>query len=210
MLTHLQDFHGTIDAGKVPRRNIKAVRKIQINMGQDFTPETINKKSSAVAGLCKWLIYTLAYYDQTTKQELAQPVESKPEVDPVENLKNCLQKKDITELKAMKNPPALVRLTMEVICVLLQVEPVKSEDGRVDYWPSSKALLAEMRFFEMVCSLRDRVAESALDAAAPYMAREEFTPDSVKRCSAACEGLCKWAHHVYQLHGRTPARSVNP
>jgi hypothetical protein len=210
MLTHLQGFQSMIDTGKVPRRNIKAVRKIQINMGQDFTPQAVKKKSTAAAGLCTWLIYTLAYYDQVEalKPEV-EPVDEQVPALPEAGPAACLCKADITEMKSMHAPPAGVKLAIEVICVLLQVQPVKLDDGRVDYWPSSKALLADACFFQKLRSLGDNVAESALDAAAPYMAREDFTPDSMKRNSAACSGLCEWAHHVYQLHGRTAARSVS-
>lgn len=43
---------------------------------------------------------------------------------------NTLSKADITEMRAMKNPPQPVKRTMEAVCQLLGVKPKKVRAGR--------------------------------------------------------------------------------
>lgn len=62
--------------------------------------------------------------------------------------------KDITVVKTMNNPPILVRLVMEALCVMKGIKPERVPDpsgsGKKieDYWPPSKRLLGEMKFLE--------------------------------------------------------------
>jgi len=111
-----------------------------------------------------------------------------------------LSKGDIQEIKSLAKPPRGVQLTMEVICILLQVPPNILRDGSTDYWGPSKGLLADLGFFDRVQALVDYVPLSALDAAAPYMSLEEFKPEAIKQVAVSCEGLCIWAREVYKYH----------
>jgi dynein heavy chain len=51
---------------------------------------------------------------------------------------NTLSSKDITEIKAMKSPPAPVKLVLQTVCILKSIKPgrVKDESGKMveDYW----------------------------------------------------------------------------
>jgi len=204
VVQRLKDFQAAVDAGMVPRRNFWKARKIHINLGKALTPDVMKKKSVAAGGLCSWLIYALAYYDQTAPKEVAprSPTLDTPSL-PVGTPMDCLSKCDITELKCLIKPPAGVKLTMEVICVLMQVEPVTVQlenETVADYWATSKALLADVNFMQRIIALRDHVSESALDAAAPYMSRDDFNPEPVGKTSLACKGLCKYAREVYKHH----------
>ena len=49
----LNDYKALIDNMKVPPRNFKAIQHILAD--PEFTPEILNRKSSAAAGLCDWL-----------------------------------------------------------------------------------------------------------------------------------------------------------
>jgi len=111
-----------------------------------------------------------------------------------------LSKADITEIKALSNPPVAVKLTMEVICILLEVPPIKLRDGVLNYWEPSKQLLSQPNFLTQVATLRHHVSAKALNAVAPYICHESFTPEVVKKSSLAAAGLCKWAREVYKYH----------
>jgi hypothetical protein len=107
---------------------------------------------------------------------------------------------DIAEIKCFATPPRGVVLTMEVICILLQVPPKILKNGALNYWEPAKTLLSQADFLAKVCELGDFVPASALDAAAPYMSLDEFTPERVGGSSLACRGLCVWAREVYKYH----------
>ena len=68
-----------------------------------------------------------------------------------------LSKNDIGELKALRNPPKAVKLLMEAVCILMNVEPVKikSKDGLGfvrDYWlaATGKHVLGNQRLLEIL------------------------------------------------------------
>lgn len=47
---------------------------------------------------------------------------------------NTLTKADITEVKSMKSPPAVVKVVMEAVCHMLGVKPKKVRAGRNNCW----------------------------------------------------------------------------
>lgn len=57
---------------------------------------------------------------------------------------DTLTKSDITEVKAMKNPPNAVKLVMEAVCQMLSIKPNKVNDPANpsrkinDYWGPSQ------------------------------------------------------------------------
>lgn len=60
-----------------------------------------------------------------------------------------------TQVKAMKKPPAAVKLVMEAVCIMMGVKPdkIKNPDGGTkkidDYWgPAQKNLLGDSRFLQ--------------------------------------------------------------
>ncbi|KMQ95743.1 dynein heavy chain axonemal [Lasius niger] len=104
---------------------------------------------------------------------------------------DTLKPADITIVKAMKSPPAGVRLVMEAVCVLKGVKPERVQDptGQMidDYWPASIKLLGDMKFLENLKNFdKDNIPPA-------------FQPEAIKKVSTACEGLCKWvrAMEVY-------------
>lgn len=60
-LDELKSFKALIDEGSVPEINWKEIRPfLQL---EHFTPEIIEKRNSAAAGLCSWVINIVNYYD---------------------------------------------------------------------------------------------------------------------------------------------------
>ena len=64
---------------------------------------------------------------------------------------DTLSPKDISEIKAMKNPPAPVKLVLTAVCVMKGIEPIRvNVDGRMqnDYWPSIVKMVSDMKFLD--------------------------------------------------------------
>lgn len=57
----LQDFKGAVDDGSVPEVNIREVRPF-LDL-EHFKVEVIEKRNSAAAGLCSWVLNIVQYYD---------------------------------------------------------------------------------------------------------------------------------------------------
>ncbi|GAB1862505.1 Dynein heavy chain 3, axonemal [Camponotus japonicus] len=119
---------------------------------------------------------------------------------------DTLKPADITIVKAMKSPPAGVRLVMEAVCVLKGVKPDRVQDpitGQMidDYWPASIKLLGDMKFLENLKNFdKDNIPPAYMKRIRErFINDRSFQPEAIKKVSTACEGLCKWvrAMEVY-------------
>lgn len=112
---------------------------------------------------------------------------------------NTLTKSDITEVKAMKNPPAVVKTVMEAVCLMLYIKPKRINDPNNpakkidDYWGPSQALLGDAQFLPKLQEYdKDNIPPAIVEKIRPYVEMPEFTPENVKKASKAAYGLCCW------------------
>jgi dynein heavy chain len=112
---------------------------------------------------------------------------------------NTLTKGDVTEVKAMKSPPAGVKLVMEAVCIMRSVKSVKIKDpaGGIkkidDYWGPAQGLLAESTFLADLQNYdKDNIDPAIIKQIRPYVANEGFEPEVIKKASKAAYGLCCW------------------
>lgn len=110
---------------------------------------------------------------------------------------DTLSSKEISEIKAMKNPPAPVRIVLTAVCVLRGYKPVrvKDESGKMvdDYWPSANKMISEMGFLQALQSFdKDNIPPALVKKIGTYTVQEDFQPDRVERVSRAAWGLCMW------------------
>lgn len=61
LMAVLQEFKGAVDDGSVPEVNIREVRPF-LDL-EHFKVEVIEKRNSAAAGLCSWVLNIVQYYD---------------------------------------------------------------------------------------------------------------------------------------------------
>ncbi|GFR44543.1 hypothetical protein Agub_g5814 [Astrephomene gubernaculifera] len=112
---------------------------------------------------------------------------------------DTLTKADITEVKAMKNPPKAVKLVMEAVCQMLSIKPNKVNDPANparkinDYWGPSQGLLADTKFLDTLRAYdKDNIPQPIIVAVRPYLEMDDFDPNVVRKASAAAYGLCCW------------------
>lgn len=99
----------------------------------------------------------------------------------------------------MKNPPSVVKLVMEAVCIMLQEKPDRKPDpttGKMveDYWGVSLKLLSDLKFLEKLKAYNiDAIPASSMKKIRDtYIPNKDFDPKIVRNASTACEGLCKW------------------
>mmetsp|Transcript_2448 Transcript_2448/g.5714 ORF Transcript_2448/g.5714 Transcript_2448/m.5714 type:complete len:822 (+) Transcript_2448:28-2493(+) len=117
--------------------------------------------------------------------------EADPELVLATDALRKLSKADIAKAKDSADPPRGMLLTLEAVCALLEVKPS---------WAESVKLLEDDAFVERLVNLRICVKQSALEAVSPYIAAEDFTPDSVAEGGSVCTCLCRWVRAVYKYH----------
>ena len=114
---------------------------------------------------------------------------------------DTLKSSDITEVKAMKTPPAGVVLTMSAVCIMMGVKSEKIKDPNdptkkvTDFWgPSKKHLLGDSKFLSHLKVYdKDNIDPKIMKKIRKtYIDDPGFQPNIVKKASVAAMGLCQW------------------
>lgn len=98
----------------------------------------------------------------------------------------------------MKNPPGVVKLVMEAVCIMLGEKPDRRPDGtgRIteDFWGPSLKLLGDLKFLDRLRNYNiDHIPGPTMKKIRDnYIPNTDFDPKIVRNASTACEGLCKW------------------
>ncbi|KAL7390222.1 hypothetical protein ABVT39_017308 [Epinephelus coioides] len=134
--------------------------------------------------------------------------EAMPALEAALSALDTLKPSDITVVKSMTNPPALVKLVMESICIMKGIKPERKPDpsgsGKMieDFWGPSKKLLGDLKFLESLKAYdKDNIpAPHIKKIRDKFINNPDFQPSVIKNVSSACEGLCKWvrAMEVYE------------
>eukprot|EP00747_Dinoflagellata_sp_TGD_P088129 gnl/TRDRNA2_/TRDRNA2_163891_c3_seq1.p1 gnl/TRDRNA2_/TRDRNA2_163891_c3~~gnl/TRDRNA2_/TRDRNA2_163891_c3_seq1.p1 ORF type:complete len:182 (+),score=47.09 gnl/TRDRNA2_/TRDRNA2_163891_c3_seq1:41-547(+) len=62
-LVHLSKLPDEIDAGRVPKKNIEAARKIKNSLGEEWSFDFMVRVATGAAALCQCVNSIIAYYD---------------------------------------------------------------------------------------------------------------------------------------------------
>ena len=147
--------------------------------------------------------------------------EALPALEEAVKCLNDLKKADIDEVKSLRTPPSGVVLTIQVVCLMFQVKPVKANDpnnpGKKidDYWDAGKKnLLSDAKVFlnSLVNFDKDNIPDKVIKAITPFMDDPAFTPAAIEKASKACTAICMWARAMYKYHfvalGVAPKRAA--
>uniref|UniRef100_K3W9Z0 AAA+ ATPase domain-containing protein n=1 Tax=Globisporangium ultimum (strain ATCC 200006 / CBS 805.95 / DAOM BR144) TaxID=431595 RepID=K3W9Z0_GLOUD len=143
--------------------------------------------------------------------------EALPALEAAVQCLNRLKKSDIDEVKALKNPPHGVKLTMEAACIIFGIKPTMKTDpdkaGQKvkDYWESAQKTIlgnAKKLMEDMLKFDKDNIGEKVIQQLDPYIDMEEFSPASVRKASVACEAICMWVRAMHTYHN--VAKMVEP
>ncbi|KAJ3273119.1 hypothetical protein HDV01_004758 [Terramyces sp. JEL0728] len=97
-----------------------------------------------------------------------------------------IKKQHLTEVRSMQNPPAVVKMTMEAVCILL--------GNKVDSWKSVIAVLRKDDFISNIVhydtsKLTQKIRD---DISTNYLSDPNFNFEAVNRASKACGPLVQW------------------
>eukprot|EP00960_Hanusia_phi_P059292 764127-Hanusia_phi.AAC.2 len=173
----------TIEKDKISAAETKAVVEVEEAAAAKKAAECKEIKDSAEAGLAEAL----------------------PALDEaVACLKN-LKLSDIGEVAKYSNPPVLVKLVLESLCVMFQIAPTKvGEAGKKvdDYWPPGKKLLGDAKGLldKMFDYDKDHIPDKVIKKIEPFMVNPDFEPDKISSVSKACTAMCQWTRAMYTYH----------
>ncbi|KAJ3019014.1 UNVERIFIED_CONTAM: hypothetical protein HDU68_010891 [Siphonaria sp. JEL0065] len=133
------------------------------------------------------------------KRDLAN---CEPMVAEAQQSVSAIKKQQLTEVRAMGNPPETVKLAMESVCILLGAKIVD--------WKSVQAIIRKDDFIasivnystdKMTKRIRDEITKN-------YLSNPKFNFETVNHASVACGPLVKWV--IAQVNYSSILDSVGP
>ncbi|XP_025836128.1 dynein heavy chain 2, axonemal-like [Agrilus planipennis] len=110
--------------------------------------------------------------------------EAMPALDEAVRALDALNKKDISEMKSYTKPPEKVKLVMEAVMILKQVDTS---------WEEAKRQLGDQYFLQGLREFdKNNISDKTMKKIHQYTTNPEFVPDKVGIVSVAAKSLCMW------------------
>ncbi|CAF0758924.1 unnamed protein product [Brachionus calyciflorus] len=133
--------------------------------------------------------------------------EALPALDAALASLKSLNRNDVTEVKAMRNPPDGVKLVMEAVCIMKKVAPKKVAGDKPgtkvdDYTEPARNLLNDPgKFLEGLFTYdKENIPESVIQKIEPYINNDKFLPAAIAQVSKACTSICSWVRAMYKYY----------
>jgi dynein heavy chain len=111
-----------------------------------------------------------------------------------------LDKKSIGELKTFVQPPRMVGVVLEAVCLLLKKKTT---------WAEAKTLLGQLDFLDQLKTYdKDNMKDKLIRKVKKYTDMEEFTAEKVAKVSTAAMSLCMWVQAMVTYH--TVVKKIAP
>ncbi|GJQ76160.1 hypothetical protein Trydic_g1905 [Trypoxylus dichotomus] len=130
----------------------------------------------------------IVHIEQKRTEVMADLAQVEPAVIDAQNAVKSIKKQQLVEIRTMANPPALVKLALESICLLL--------GENASDWKSIRAVIMRDNFINTVVSnfitedISDEVRERMKSK---YLSNPDYNFEKVNHASNACGPLVKWA-----------------
>ncbi|XP_044006814.1 dynein heavy chain, cytoplasmic isoform X3 [Aphidius gifuensis] len=126
--------------------------------------------------------------DQKREDVMADLAQVEPAVIDAQNAVKSIKKQHLVEVRSMANPPAIVKVALESICLLL--------GENASDWKSIRAVIMRDNFINTIVSnfstddITDEVREKMKSR---YLSNPDYNFEKVNRASMACGPMVKWA-----------------
>ena len=136
--------------------------------------------------------------------------EALPALEAAENALKVLSPADLTELKAMKQPPQPVKNVMRALCLILYPNPsekMKAPDGLrfvTDWWAASLKVLGQQGLLQTLLNFdKENMDEKVVKNLGQFLSDPEFKESlevqNVEKASNACKCIIMWIKGVYDF-----------
>jgi dynein heavy chain, axonemal len=133
---------------------------------------------------------------------------AKPALDAALSALNSITPKDIVGLKALKNPPDVVKRIFDAVLILrhFYVGPVSWHDVKgtmviLGTYDQSVKMMGDMNFLAALLNFaKEQINDETVELLAPYFAAPDFNYDAAKKASGNVAGLCNWAEAMCKYH----------
>lgn len=156
--------------------------------------EGVTQKASEIAEV-KW----------EAEKDLA---EAQPALDAAVAALNSITPKDITALKALKNPPDIIKRIFDCVLLLryLPLKPVAWHDVKgvqviVGTYEEAVKMMGDITFLQSLVKFpKEQMNDETIELLQPYFNAPDFNYQSAKKASGNVAGLCNWARSMCDYH----------
>jgi dynein heavy chain, axonemal len=121
---------------------------------------------------------------------------------------NSITPKDIGSLKALKNPPDIVKRIFDCVILLRyypldrpQWQEVKGANVLCGAFETSVKMMSDSQFLSHLMHFpKEQINDEMVELLQPYFAAPDFNYDSAKKASGNVAGLCNWAEAMCSYH----------
>ena len=148
----------------------------------------------------------------------ADLAKAQPALDAALAALDSIKPKDIQNLKAMKNPPDLVKRVFDCVLILRQfpMEKVTWQEFKgfmcfnsTANYPTSVKMMSDTQFLQKLMQFpKERINDETCELLQPYFSVPDFNPEDASKASNAAVGLCNWAQAMVTYH--EVAKVVDP
>ena len=141
---------------------------------------------------------------------------AKPALDAALAALNSITPKDITALKALKNPPDVVKRIFDAVLMLrhfpvdkITYHDVKGSMVILGTYTESVKMMGDMNFLGALMNFpKEQINDETVELLRPYFAAPDFNFESARKASGNVAGLCNWAEAMCTYHN--VAKVVEP
>ncbi|KAJ1489262.1 dynein heavy chain and region D6 of dynein motor-domain-containing protein, partial [Baffinella frigidus] len=151
------------------------------------------------------------------KSEVEKDLEAaKPALLEAESALNAIKPSDIQNLKALKNPPVVIKIIFDGVLLLRRRTMIKcnvvEEKGTLCYkdnYSDASKMMNEPSFLtDLQQFAKEEITDEDCELLFPYMECSLFTLEAAGKASGLAVGLCKWVKAMVTYH--TIAKVVIP
>lgn len=141
---------------------------------------------------------------------------AKPALESAEAALKAITAKDIQNLRALRNPPQLVKTIFDGVLILrrmpvnsVELMEYKGNNILKDSFQYSVQMMTDTNFLNTLLNYeRDEVTDEMVELCQPYIDMEDWDADKARAASGNVAGLCTWVSSMCLYH--TVAKVVAP
>jgi dynein heavy chain 1, cytosolic len=174
-----------IKRAQLEKKNAEANEKLKVMVADQQEAEMKKTQSIQMQSV---LADQETYIQQRRREVEAELAEAEPAVIEAQAAVSNIKKQQLTEVRAMANPPEAVKLAMESICMIL--------GHKVDSWRTVQTFIRRDNFISDIVNFdtQNKMTKQIRDTMMKnFMSHPSYNFETVNRASKACGPLVKWA-----------------
>lgn len=133
---------------------------------------------------------------------------AKPALDEAVNALNSISAKDIGALKALKNPPDVIKRIFDTVLLLRNyaVDKVSFHDVKgvmvvKGSWEASSRMMGDSTFLSSLVNFpKEAMTDETCELLEPYLSAPDYNFAAAQKASGNVAGLCNWCKAMYTYH----------